>query len=171
MAPLESLFTEERRCPRCGAFLNDERRDTERRGYVRRQNPADEPGPPDSDERRVAERRRARRRKPAGLLTARFPTAGRRPRPADSGRDRVLGPRWLDEPVAEGEGDRLELRVDPELAHDVLDVGPKRVRGDEQLLADLGRREALGQRPEDLELARRQRLDDPALVTALARGI
>jgi ribosomal protein S27AE len=46
VAPLESLFYEERRCPRCGAFLNAERRDWERRSYVRRQNAADDPGPP-----------------------------------------------------------------------------------------------------------------------------
>ena len=65
VAPLESLFSEERRCPRCGAFLNQERRDTERRFHVRRQNPADEPGPP-KKERRADERRSARRRKPAG---------------------------------------------------------------------------------------------------------
>ncbi len=44
VAPIESLFMEERRCPRCGAFLNDERR----------------------AERRAEERRAARRRKPAG---------------------------------------------------------------------------------------------------------
>jgi hypothetical protein len=67
VAPLDSLFSEERRCPRCGAFLNDERRDTERRSYVRRQNPRDDPGPPaDDGERRAEERRQARRRKPAG---------------------------------------------------------------------------------------------------------
>ena len=67
VAPLESLFAEERRCPRCGVFLNPERRDTDRRGYVRRQNPADDPGPPKKKtERRESERRTARRRKPAG---------------------------------------------------------------------------------------------------------
>jgi ribosomal protein S27AE len=67
VAPIESLFAEERRCPRCGAFLNDERRDVERRGYVRRQNPADDPGPPNTaGERREAERRAGRRRKPTG---------------------------------------------------------------------------------------------------------
>ena len=66
VAPIESLFAEERRCPRCGAFLNDERRDTDRRGYVRRQNPADDPGPPTVAERREEERRTGRRRKPAG---------------------------------------------------------------------------------------------------------
>jgi len=67
VAALDSLFSEERRCPRCGAFLNDERRDTERRWYVRRQNPGADPGPPAADgERREDERRQARRRKPAG---------------------------------------------------------------------------------------------------------
>ena len=66
VAPIESLFMEERRCPRCGAFLNDERRDNERRGYVRRVNPRDDPGPPAPEERRAEERRAARRRKPAG---------------------------------------------------------------------------------------------------------
>jgi hypothetical protein len=66
VAPLESLFSEERRCPRCGAFLNGERREIERRGYVRRQNPLDDPGPPEPAERRVAQPCAARRRKPAG---------------------------------------------------------------------------------------------------------
>jgi hypothetical protein len=67
VAPLESLFTEERRCPRCGAFLDQERRDAERRGTIRRENPPDDPGPPVSEaERRLAERRTARRRKRAG---------------------------------------------------------------------------------------------------------
>jgi hypothetical protein len=66
VAPLDSLFAEERRCPRCGAFLNDERRDVDRRNYVRRQNAADDPGPPKAEERRQEERRSARRRKPAG---------------------------------------------------------------------------------------------------------
>jgi hypothetical protein len=62
VAPLESLFAEERRCPRCGAFLSPERRETERRERNRRQNPADDPGPPDGVERRVGERRAVRRR-------------------------------------------------------------------------------------------------------------
>jgi len=65
VAPIEALFMEERRCPRCGSFLNDERRATERRGYARRTNPKDDPGPA-ADERRAEERRAARRRKPAG---------------------------------------------------------------------------------------------------------
>ena len=63
VSPLESLFAEERRCPRCGAFLDAERRETERRQMHRRQNPPDDPGPPqDEGERRVSERRVARRR-------------------------------------------------------------------------------------------------------------
>ena len=39
VSPLESLFAEERRCLRCGAFLNIERRDHDRRYMHRRQNP------------------------------------------------------------------------------------------------------------------------------------
>ena len=39
VSPLESLFAEERRCPRCGANLNPERREAERRG-------TDAPGQP-----------------------------------------------------------------------------------------------------------------------------
>ena len=62
VSPLESLFAEERRCPRCGANLDNERRDVERRGQKRRQNPPDDPGPPDGEERRVEERRERRRR-------------------------------------------------------------------------------------------------------------
>jgi hypothetical protein len=64
--PLASLFVEERRCPRCGAQMNLDRRDVERREWHRRQNPPDDPGPPaDAGDRRVAERRRGRRRKPS----------------------------------------------------------------------------------------------------------
>jgi DNA-directed RNA polymerase subunit RPC12/RpoP len=67
VSPLESLFAEERRCPRCGAFLDKERREVERRETLRRQNPPDDPGPPDGEgERRVADRRVARRRAGAG---------------------------------------------------------------------------------------------------------
>jgi ribosomal protein S27AE len=66
VAPLESLFTEERRCPRCGAFLNNDRREADRRAQIRRQNPTDEPGPPVEGERRVEERRRGRRRGGSG---------------------------------------------------------------------------------------------------------
>ena len=67
VSPLESLFTEERRCPRCGAFLDKERREQERRSYHRRVNPPDDPGPPaGEDERRVSERRQGRRRAGTG---------------------------------------------------------------------------------------------------------
>jgi hypothetical protein len=73
VAPLESLFTEERRCPRCGAFLHADRREAERRVMHRRKNPTHDPGPPRPKgkrkgetmaqfERRMAERRAARRR-------------------------------------------------------------------------------------------------------------
>jgi hypothetical protein len=63
VAPLESLFAEERRCPRCGSFLDTERREHERREILRRQNPADDPGPPsEGGERRIVDRRVDRRR-------------------------------------------------------------------------------------------------------------
>ena len=62
VSPLDSLFAEERRCPRCGAFLNEERRESERRSTLRRLNPLDDPGPPEGDERRIDERRKTRRR-------------------------------------------------------------------------------------------------------------
>jgi hypothetical protein len=62
VSPLESLFAEERRCPRCGAYMDVERRSNERRETLRRQNPPDDPGPPAEGERRVADRRIKRRR-------------------------------------------------------------------------------------------------------------
>ena len=63
VAPLESLFAEERRCPRCGAYMDVERRENERRGRNRRQNPPDDPGPPAGEsDRRIADRRVKRRR-------------------------------------------------------------------------------------------------------------
>ena len=62
-ASLDALFAEERRCPRCGAFLDRERRETDRRQTIRRVNPAHDPGPPaDEDERRLIQRRTYRRR-------------------------------------------------------------------------------------------------------------
>jgi len=64
--PLESLFAEERRCPRCGALLNPERRGANRRQSNRRQNPYDDPGPPGGIERRVRDRREGPRRGPEG---------------------------------------------------------------------------------------------------------
>ncbi len=63
-SPVESLFVDERRCPRCGARMNLDRRAEERREMVRRKNPPDNPGPPGGiGERRVAERRRGPRRR------------------------------------------------------------------------------------------------------------
>jgi DNA-directed RNA polymerase subunit RPC12/RpoP len=62
-SPIESLFAEERRCPRCGAYLNAERRETERRQRLRRMNPADDPGPPEAEaDRRTTDRRTGQRR-------------------------------------------------------------------------------------------------------------
>ena len=61
-SPLDSLFAEERRCPRCGAFLSEERREHERRSVIRRENPQDDPGPPGGSERRLDDRRKRRRR-------------------------------------------------------------------------------------------------------------
>lgn len=61
--PIESLFGDEQRCPRCGALLDVERRGVVRRQWARRQNPSDDPGPPPGTrERRVVERRTWRRR-------------------------------------------------------------------------------------------------------------
>ena len=66
VAPLDSLFSEERRCPRCGAYLDKERRGDERRQRNRRKNTDGEPGPPDGVERRIADRRVNRRRSGPG---------------------------------------------------------------------------------------------------------
>jgi len=63
VSPLESLFAEERRCPRCGAFLNAERRASDRRSSIRRQNLADGPT---TRERREDERRKIPRRSTIG---------------------------------------------------------------------------------------------------------
>ncbi len=54
---------------------------------------------------------------------------------------RLVGSRRLYQPVSQRERHGLELGVDTELAHDVLDVRPERVRGDEQPFADLRRGE------------------------------
>lgn len=62
-ASLDSLFAEERRCPRCGGMLFAERRVGQRRKAERRQNPPDVPGPPDGVERRTSERRTVKRRR------------------------------------------------------------------------------------------------------------
>jgi hypothetical protein len=64
VAPLQSLFAEERRCPRCGANLNPERRERERREVIRRSGEIAGP-PPEGQERRADDRRKERRRKNA----------------------------------------------------------------------------------------------------------
>jgi hypothetical protein len=65
-AGLETLFAEERRCPRCGSILSAERRVDNRRKRERRVNPADDPGPPSSVERRSRDRRSRERRRDDG---------------------------------------------------------------------------------------------------------
>ena len=62
---IEALFVDERRCPRCGALLNLDRREMpERRQDVRRQNTPADPAPPSGmEERRVEERRKRQRRR------------------------------------------------------------------------------------------------------------
>jgi DNA-directed RNA polymerase subunit RPC12/RpoP len=54
LSPIESLSAEELRCPRCGARLETDRREADRRKSVRQVDP--------SDERRVADRRTTRHR-------------------------------------------------------------------------------------------------------------
>ncbi|HEU4672178.1 MAG TPA: hypothetical protein VFS32_04700 [Candidatus Limnocylindrales bacterium] len=80
VAPLNSLFAEERRCPRCGAQLQHERRQGERRETIRRANPEHDPGPP-GDERRAGDRRVSRRRRDLDAEAGRQP-----PRTRDEGR-------------------------------------------------------------------------------------
>jgi hypothetical protein len=65
VAPFESLFAEERRCPRCGSALNLERRQVERRTAIRRGTSLEELPASEPEERRVGDRRSERRRKPA----------------------------------------------------------------------------------------------------------
>ena len=62
-ASLDALLPEERRCPRCGAILDTERRGGNRRKGERRQNPPNDPGPPGGVERRVWDRRQVPRRR------------------------------------------------------------------------------------------------------------
>ena len=62
-ASLDSLFAEERRCPRCGSMLYAERRADNRRRTERRNNRPDVPGSPGSFERRANERRKQPRRR------------------------------------------------------------------------------------------------------------
>jgi len=66
VAPLEALFAEERRCPRCGAFLHNDRREADRRASIRRENPTLDPGPPAALGERREEQRRERQRRGSG---------------------------------------------------------------------------------------------------------
>src|SRR5437899_951477 len=70
--------------------------------------------------------------------------------------------------VADGEGERLELRVHPELRQDVLHVRPKGVRGDAQVCRDVVGRHPLCHELKDLRLAGRQSFD-PLLLARLLR--
>ncbi len=65
-APLEQLFAEERRCPRCGVPLHADRRAIDRRVANRRVNPPEGPGEPEVDEQRVGDRRTTGRRRGDG---------------------------------------------------------------------------------------------------------
>lgn len=69
VSPIESLFAEERRCPRCGAQLNVERREVDRRTTIRRTDSFDEPDSGEPVERRVIDRRAERRRRPSDGTT------------------------------------------------------------------------------------------------------
>ena len=60
--PLAELFAEERRCPRCGTSLQDDRRAIDRRTFIRRLNRVGKS--PTGKERRIGERRRKGRRRP-----------------------------------------------------------------------------------------------------------
>jgi DNA-directed RNA polymerase subunit RPC12/RpoP len=79
VAPLSSMTADERRCPRCGTPMLEDRRGPERRMAIRRENPPHDPGPPpaspsgtegkktkgdtpDRPERRIGDRRSGRRR-------------------------------------------------------------------------------------------------------------
>jgi hypothetical protein len=62
-APLESLFAEERRCPRCGGMLFAERRSENRRTDEQRQGSGEAPGPTDDFGDPTSERRTLKRRR------------------------------------------------------------------------------------------------------------
>jgi phage FluMu protein Com len=69
-APLDHLLAEERRCPRCGAMLNEERRADNRRKVARRSGPAEDGAGFGGAERRTVERRELRRRRDDGKSLA-----------------------------------------------------------------------------------------------------
>jgi hypothetical protein len=69
-APLDSLFAEERRCPRCGTFLNTERRENERRQTIRRENPTHDPGPPKSKPARKTSTKAKAKKEPGATAAA-----------------------------------------------------------------------------------------------------
>ncbi len=84
VAPLEALFAEERRCPRCGAFLDPERRDHERRSL----HPPVEPARRSGTARRYRASGRGAAQDPASRFEPRWSSPpGRRPR-----LDRLIAP-------------------------------------------------------------------------------
>ena len=44
VAPLSSMTADELRCPRCGAYFQEDRRASDRRQAIRRENASPEPG-------------------------------------------------------------------------------------------------------------------------------
>jgi hypothetical protein len=68
-APLDTLFAEERRCPRCGSILDGERREAARRKRQRRATPSEEARAPEAIEQRISDRRQNRRRRDEGPST------------------------------------------------------------------------------------------------------
>ena len=96
VAPLEALFAEERRCPRCGAFLDEERREAERRTDHRRKNPPHDPG------RRVRRRRPSRARRSGRRANRRKPPASSRPRSSGCGGQRAPSRRPAEPPASRG---------------------------------------------------------------------
>ena len=61
-AAADAIFPEERRCPRCGAQLNDDRRQGERRSGPRRKGAADETPAGVEQKRGTSDRRQGPRR-------------------------------------------------------------------------------------------------------------
>ena len=70
--PLDHLFAEERRCPRCGAMLQDERRAENRRRRDRRSDSPAMPFEVGGADRRVTDRRQHFRRQTDARTFATF---------------------------------------------------------------------------------------------------
>src|SRR5687767_1840044 len=68
-------------------------------------------------------------------------------------------PRWLDEARPDGEHDRLELRVDAEFPHQILQVSAYSVHADAELAGGFFSAESGRQEPKNLQFTRTQRLE------------